>query len=159
MQKLKSFLYRVNLRSREQKIFAILIVFALLSLFISCFLEFFFPYLGCSFSIFHRYLLILISLNGLLGVFRPFKTSYIKTCQILLITLLITTLIQAVLPLNFIENIFSLKVGTVKHSLLSPALLTNSFLTLSSLGSIFILVLFLRKLDPKIQKASSYVIR
>lgn len=151
MQLLKSFLYKIKTAPDYQIPLFVLLTFSTLCLLVSWGVELLFHVQPCSLCLIQRYLLVLIVLNGALGLFSQFKTSYAITCQILLVVLFLIGALHSCIQLGIIHNSCSLgtfsKLVRNYHSLFCPQKSFNIFnipLSLfNSTGSLVSLLLFL----------------
>lgn len=141
MLPLKSFPYKIKLHSSYTGSFVSLLIFCFLFMIASWGLEFFLNSQPNFLSILQRYLLPLLALNGILGLLSQFKTSYVITCQLLLLVLFIMSLLNTLIQIGLVHE----PIFTTEWDSDNKIHLLNVLVSLfKSLGSISIFALFLR---------------
>ncbi len=142
---LKSFLYKIKTSSDYRLPFLALMIFSLFFMIASWILEFAFHHHPSPLSILQRYLLPLIALNALLGFRSQFKTSYVITCQLLVLTIFVISIIHTLIQFGLIHGLCVSEECALSWERASNFHIYNIPLSLfKSLGAIGIFILFLR---------------
>ncbi len=150
---LKSSPYKIKTGTDCQLPFFILLGFCLVYLLFSWGAEVFFHFPPCSLCLMQRYLLLLIAFNGILGVFSQFKTSYVVTCQILLIVLFTLAMIHIFIQSGLIYYTCPSKIHTptlwnyqsMFCSATPKSIVGLPFAIFNALGALVVFCLFLKR--------------